>query len=118
MDLGPRPSENVIKKPFSPIKYDGQAHEASEAEYREGFALTEREFHLVKEALEPGTRAFLVKQGHHSIVCQLDLKGFEGELAVLSGRAEGIERLHRMMDASGTGPAGWLARFIAESAGG
>ena len=26
MDLGPRPSENVIKKPFSPIKYDGQAH--------------------------------------------------------------------------------------------
>ena len=24
----------------------------------------------------PGSRMFLVKQGHHSIVCQLDLKGY------------------------------------------
>ncbi len=125
MCLATQSASDVLESPISrtiieqtPTKIFFPNPEASEAEYREGFALTEREFHLVKEALEPGTRAFLVKQGHHSIVCQLDLKGFEGELAVLSGRAEGIERLHRMMDERGTGPAGWLAQFMAESAGG
>jgi type IV secretion system protein VirB4 len=125
MCLATQSSSDVLESPISrtiieqtPTKIFFPNPEASEAEYREGFALTEREFHLVKEALEPGTRAFLVKQGHHSIVCQLDLKGFEGELAVLSGRAEGIERLHRMMDEHGAGPAGWLARFMAESAAG
>ena len=57
-------------------------------EYIEGFGLTEREFKLIKEQLEPGSRMFLVKQGHHSVVCQLDLKGFDAELAVISGRAQ------------------------------
>ncbi len=56
-------------------------------EYTEGFGLTEREFRLIKEQLEPGSRMFLVKQAHHSVVCQLDLKGFDAELAVISGRA-------------------------------
>ena len=35
-------------------------------EYIEGFGLTEREFKLIKEQLEPGSRQFLVKQGHYS----------------------------------------------------
>ncbi len=48
---------------------------------------------------------FLVKQGHHSIVCQLDLKGFDGELAVISGRASTVERLHRIMEETGPEPA-------------
>ena len=51
-----------------------------------GFGLTEREFRLIKEELEPGSRRFLVKQGHQSVVCELDLKGFDAELAVISGR--------------------------------
>ena len=50
--------------------------DANAAEYIEGFGLSEREFKLIKEQLEPGSRMFLVKQGHHSVVCQLDLKGF------------------------------------------
>ncbi len=57
-------------------------------EYTQGFGLTEREFKLIKEQLEPGSRMFLVKQAHHSVVCQLDLKGFDAELAVISGRAD------------------------------
>jgi len=125
MCLATQSASDVLESPISrtiieqtPTKIFFPNPEASEAEYREGFALTEREFHLVKEALEPGTRAFLVKQGHHSIVCQLDLKGFEGELAVLSGRAEGIERLHRVLDEHGAGPAEWLARFMAASVAG
>jgi type IV secretion system protein VirB4 len=77
----------------------------------EGFGLSEREFKLIKEQLEPGSRMFLVKQGHYSVVCQLDLKGFEGELKVISGRASSVERLHRLMDRVGPDPAAWLPIF-------
>jgi type IV secretion system protein VirB4 len=87
--------------------------EAQAEDYIGGFALTEREFALIKERLEPGSRMFLVKQGHCSVVCELDLKGFDGELAVISGRASEIERLHRLMADVGGDPAHWLAAFQA-----
>jgi type IV secretion system protein VirB4 len=54
---------------------------------------------------------FLVKQGHYSIVCQLDLKGFDAELAVISGRANAVERMHRLMDEHGANAAAWLPIF-------
>ena len=63
--------------------------------HRRASASREREFQLIKEQLEPGSRMFLVKQGHHSVVCQLDLKGFEAELRVISGRAQRVERMQR-----------------------
>jgi type IV secretion system protein VirB4 len=86
--------------------------DASAEEYTGGFGLTEREFRLIKEQLEPGSRAFLVKQGHHSIVCRLDLKGFDAELAVISGRARHVERLHRLMEQHGADPGRWLGAFM------
>jgi type IV secretion system protein VirB4 len=86
--------------------------DASAAEYCGGFGLTEREFKLIKEQLEPGSRAFLVKQGHHSIVCRLDLQGFDGELAVISGRARHLERLHRLLKEHGADPDRWLPIFM------
>src|SRR2546423_1683576 len=85
--------------------------DADPSEYEEGFGLTEREFKLIKEQLEPGSRLFLVKQGHHSVVCQLDLKGFDAELAVISGRASSVERLHTILAQVGTDPARWLPEF-------
>jgi type IV secretion system protein VirB4 len=85
--------------------------DANAEDYIQGFGLTEREFKLLKEQLEPGTRMFLVKQGHHSIVCQLDLKGFNAELAVISGRASEVERMHRLIAAYGSDPASWLPQF-------
>ena len=85
--------------------------DANPAEYIEGFGLSEREFKLIKEQLEPGSRMFLVKQGHHSVVCQLDLKGFVTELAVISGRASSVERLYSIMDKVGSDPEQWLPAF-------
>jgi hypothetical protein len=38
--------------------------------------------------LSPESRKFLVKQGHDSVVVELDLTGLDDELSVLSGRAE------------------------------
>ncbi|HEV2702708.1 MAG TPA: hypothetical protein VGV09_13830, partial [Steroidobacteraceae bacterium] len=74
-----------------------------------------REFRLIKEQLTVGSRQFLVRQGNQSVVCQLDLKGLEPELAVISGRASSVERLHRLIDRLGPDPAQWLPTFMAEA---
>jgi len=88
--------------------------DADADEYTQGFGLSEREFKLIKDQLEAGSRMFLVKQAHHSVVCQLDLKGFDAELAVISGRAEEVGRMHRVIAAMGSDPAVWLSSFLAE----
>ena len=85
---------------------------ANDREYTEGFGLTEREFHLVKDQLESGSRKFLIKQAHQSVVCQLDLQGFDAELAVISGRATELRRMHEVMAAKGPDPAAWLPHFM------
>jgi type IV secretion system protein VirB4 len=87
--------------------------DANHGDYIGGFGLTEREFKLIKEELEPGSRMFLVKQNHQSVVCELDLKGFDAELAVISGRASAVERMHRLIQEHGTDPAHWLGPFEA-----
>jgi len=107
--LGSTISRTIIEQ--TPTKILFPNADANAAEYIDGFGLSEREFKLLKEQLEPGSRMFLVKQGHYSVVCQLDLKGFERELAVISGRASSVERLHSLMDQVGTDLKNWLPLF-------
>jgi type IV secretion system protein VirB4 len=102
-------SRTIIEQ--TPTKILFPNSDAHREEYSEGFGLSEREFMLIKEQLEPGSRMFLVKQGHHSVVCQLDLKGFEAELAVISGRASSVERLYSIMQDIGSDPDQWLPLF-------
>ena len=71
----------------TPTKIFFPNSEASFTEYTQGSGLPSANIALIKEELEPGSRMFLVKQSQHSVVCQLDLKGFDAELAVISGRA-------------------------------
>jgi type IV secretion system protein VirB4 len=120
MCLATQSPSDVLDSPISrtlieqtPTKIFFPNADANLQDYTQGFGLTEREFRLVKEQLEPGSRMFLIKQSHHSVVCQLDLKGFDAELAVISGRAGEVERMHRIMSATGTDPAAWLPRFMA-----
>jgi type IV secretion system protein VirB4 len=75
-----------------------------------GLNLTEREFRLIKQDIPAGSRLFLIKQGHNSVVAKLDLKGFDAELAVLSARKAAIERMERLIDTDGE--EGWLAKFL------
>jgi type IV secretion system protein VirB4 len=103
-------SRTIIEQ--TPTKVFFPNPEASAEEYTQGFGLSEREFKLIKEQLDPGSRSFLVKQGHHSVVCRLDLKGCEAELAVISGRARDLERVHRLIAEHGHDPAGWLPVFL------
>ncbi|MBW4053685.1 MAG: VirB4 family type IV secretion/conjugal transfer ATPase [Proteobacteria bacterium] len=91
--------------------------DASEEEYSQGFQLSEREVALVREQLEPGSRMFLVKQGHDSSVCQLDLKGFGEALAVISGRAETVALAERLIGSLGANPSVWLPEFYAQALG-
>ena len=88
--------------------------EAQHAEYVEGFGLSEREFELVGRQLAPGSRRFLLKQGFQVIVCELDLKGLEVELDVISGRAENVQRVERLIGELGSAPAAWLPAFAEE----
>lgn len=105
-------SRTIVEQ--TPTKILFPNSDANPQEYMEGFGLSEREFKLIKEQLEPGSRMFLVKQGHYSVVCQLDLKGFDGELKVISGRASSVERLRQLMDRVGPDSADWLPIFQQE----
>ncbi|MCC7464516.1 MAG: VirB4 family type IV secretion/conjugal transfer ATPase [Gammaproteobacteria bacterium] len=82
--------------------------DADETEYRQGLGLSEREFALIKEQLEPGSRQFLIKQGHRSVVCALDLKGMDRELQVISGRSSTVERVRSLIAQVGEDPSHWL----------
>ena len=84
------------------------------SDYVDGFHLTDTEFRLIKEELAPESRRFLVKQGHNSVVAELDLGGFDDTLAVLSGRTETVELLDRIRTEVGNDPARWLPIFQAE----
>jgi len=88
--------------------------DAKADDYIGGLGLTEREFKLLKEQLEPGSRKFLVKQGHWSVVCELDLKGLDAELAVISGRRDTVERIRQMVAEVGDDPALWLPHFMSD----
>ena len=121
MCLATQSPSDVLDSPISrtlveqtPTKIIFPNADADLAEYTRGFGLTEREFRLIKEQLEPGSRMFLIKQAHHSVVCQLDLKGFDGELAVISGRAHQVQRMQRIICTSGADPKAWLPQFLAE----
>jgi type IV secretion system protein VirB4 len=84
---------------------------ASARDYVEGFGLTEREFHLVREELAPQQHQFLVKQGLNSVVVELNLEGLDDALAILSGRTETVELLDRLRAVHGDDPAAWLPAF-------
>jgi type IV secretion system protein VirB4 len=94
MCLATQSAGDVLESPISrtiieqtPTKIFFPNADASPEEYTGAFGLTGRELALIKEELEPGARAFLIKQGHQSVVCRLDLQGLESELEVLSARA-------------------------------
>jgi type IV secretion system protein VirB4 len=103
-------SRTIIEQ--TPTKVFFPNADAAQEEYMDGFGLSEREFRLIREQLEPGSRKFLLKQGHHSVVCQLDLKGFVDELAVISGRRGQIERMQALIAATGEDPDHWLPLFL------
>ncbi len=103
-------SRTIIEQ--TPTKIFFPNPDADATEYTEGFGLSQREFQLIKQELDPGSRRFLIKQGHTSVVCELDLKGFDAELSVISGRASEVQRLHQILERVGPQPMDWLPLFM------
>ena len=72
--------------------------------------MTEREFEIVK-GLGEKSRMFLIKQGQNSVVAELNLRGFDDELAVLSGNTATSLLAERLVAELGDDPAVWLPEF-------
>ncbi|MFL6593480.1 MAG: VirB4 family type IV secretion/conjugal transfer ATPase [Luteimonas sp.] len=94
---------------------------ASRSDYVDGLKLSEAEYQVVV-SLDERSRCFLVKQGHASNVCQLNLRGMDDELAVISASTDNVAILHEVMEecADTLGleigqlrPEHWLERFHA-----
>lgn len=69
---------------------------ASREDYVGGLKLTEAEYQVVV-SLDERSRCFLVKQGHASAVCQLNLRGMDDALAVISASTDNIEIMHEVL---------------------
>ncbi|QWF19336.1 VirB4 family type IV secretion/conjugal transfer ATPase [Lysobacter capsici] len=92
---------------------------ANREDYIEGLKLTDAEFQVVK-SLDERSRCFLVKQGHAATVCQLNLRGMDDALAVISASTDNIDIMHQVVEKAAlrTGipvdeltPDAWLQDF-------
>ena len=92
---------------------------ADKADYIDGLKLTDAEFQVIK-SLDERSRCFLVKQGHASAVCQLNLRGFDDELAVISASTDNIDIMDGIIrqvaadngvELNAVRPEQWLQRF-------
>jgi type IV secretion system protein VirB4 len=104
-----RIGKTIIEQSPTQIFYPNQ--DADYASYCEAFSLTHKEFDLVKNVLDPSSRAFLIKHGRDSIVAKLDLHGMGDALAVLSGREETVRLLDQIRKEVGDDPEHWLPVF-------
>lgn len=84
--------------------------EADEKDYVDGFKVTKREFEIIK-GLGEKSRKFLIKQGAGSVVVELNMRGFDDELAVLSGNTATSLMAERLVAELGTDPNTWLPEF-------
>lgn len=85
---------------------------ASKEDYVGGFRCSEREYDIIRRDMpEQQLRGFLVKQGMQAAVCELNLAGFDDELAVLSGTATTVDLAERIIAELGPDPADWLPVF-------
>ena len=83
----------------------------SRADYVDGFKLTEREFELIARELSVESRRFVLKQGYNRVVAELDLNGFDDELAILSGRTANVELVDAIRAEVGDDVKNWLPVF-------
>jgi type IV secretion system protein VirB4 len=85
--------------------------DASHDDYVTGCGVSEREYQLIQQELRPGQ--CLIRQGHHSVVCELDLRGCDEELAVMSGRATTVSLMEAAIHQCGEEATQWLPAFFA-----
>ncbi|KNZ30906.1 MAG: type IV secretion protein VirB4 [Methylibium sp. NZG] len=88
--------------------------EAVREEYVEGFGLSEAEYDIVRSLGAQGGRRFLVKQGHASAICELDLSGLDDFITVLSATTDNVSLLDDIRVRHGDDPFQWLPVLLHE----
>ena len=88
--------------------------EAVREEYVEGFGLSQAEFEIVRSLGAQGGRRFLVKQGHASAICEMDLAGLDDFITVLSGTTDNVALLDSVRERHGDDPFQWLPVLLSE----
>lgn len=93
---------------------------ADRNEYMTHFKVSEQEFDLIT-GLEDDSRMFLVKKGNendnrgNTVIAKLDLSALDrGDLKVLSGSADNIPIIDRIIEEYGDNPKDWLPVFRSE----
>jgi type IV secretion system protein VirB4 len=88
--------------------------EAVRSEYVDGFGLSEAEYDIVRSLGAQGGRRFLVKQGHASAICELDLSGLDDFVTVLSATTDNVALLDGIRARHGDDPCQWLPVLLRE----
>ena len=88
--------------------------QAVREEYVKGFGLSEAEFDIVRSLGAQGGRRFLVKQGHTSAICELDLAGLDDFVTVLSATTDNVALLDAVRERHGNDPFQWLPVLLRE----
>ena len=81
--------------------------------YRTAFMLSQREYMLIKTT-DPSSRYFLIKQGVNAVVAKVNLAGMDNIINVLSGRADTVLLLDKIIAEHGSDPKKWLSIFYEE----
>ena len=98
---------------------------ADREDYINGLKLTEAEYQVIV-SLDERSRCFLVKQGHAAAVCQLNLRGMDDGLAVISASTDNIDIMKHVINqaCAQTGisidqisPDAWLEAFYDQRKG-
>jgi type IV secretion system protein VirB4 len=88
--------------------------EAVREEYVEGFGLSQAEYEIVRSLGTQGGRRFLIKQGHTSAICELDLAGMDQFTTVLSATTDNVTLLDSVRERHGNDPFQWLPVLLRE----
>lgn len=87
-------------------------NQATRDDYVTHLKCSEREFKLLSEEINEGSRQFLIKQGSNSVVAKLDLKGFDDDLAILSTTPSNVALVDQIRVEVGEDPTTWLPIFL------
>ena len=88
--------------------------QAARDEYVEGFGLSQAEYEIVRSLGSQGGRRFLVKQGHSSAICELDLTGLDEFVTVLSATTDNVALLDDIRGRHGDEACQWLPVLLAQ----
>lgn len=105
-------SKNIVENTSTQIFLPNPKADADD--YINGFKVTEAEYKIIK-SLREDSRRMLIKQGHNSVVCQLDLSWAKDELFILSGSTDNIAIMDECREKYGEAPEQWVAPFIRQA---